>query len=265
MVGFSTALTLPKFVLPSGKSFSRAAAIHPGEELRMSDKKKQIEKYLEADQIGKTEKGRVSDGSTSFDSAIRMKVEKELAEKGKEASDSAPEKAQEPVSEDIAPEGELEKAHREAAESRDKYLRLYAEFENYKKRTARETADYRRYSNEALLKEMLAVADNLERAVESINEQSENDSALVKGVQLTLKEIFAILERYNVTPIDAVGKQFDPRYHLAFQQEESDEFPENTVIREYQKGFLLHDRLLRPSMVVVSKRRQNLRADQNSE
>ena len=145
----------------------------------------------------------------------------------------------------------------ELEKEKDKFLRLFAEFENYKKRAARENKDFRKFANEALIKEMLPVIDNLERAIQSSSsnesEQENFNSSILKGVTMTLNEILKVLDRFHVKPIDALEQPFDPNYHEAVGQEETDEFADNTVIREYQKGYLLYDRLIRPSMVVVSK------------
>jgi molecular chaperone GrpE len=142
---------------------------------------------------------------------------------------------------------------KEAKDNYDRYLRIAAEFENFKKRTIRETEDFRKYANESLLKEMLPVVDNLERAIDSASANTNESDSLVKGVDLTLKEILRVFEKFGVTPIDCLEKPFDPAYHQAVLQEESDAYPENTVIREFQRGYMIRERLLRPAMVVVSK------------
>lgn len=141
----------------------------------------------------------------------------------------------------------------EAEESYDRLLRVSAEFENYKKRTAREMADFKKYANQSLLRELLPAIDSLELAIKAAAEASDNtDACLLDGVELTRKEILKVFENFHVEPIDALGKPFDPNFHEAVMREESDEHPENTVVNELQKGYLMHDRLLRPSMVVVA-------------
>jgi len=149
-------------------------------------------------------------------------------------------------------EQKLEEAEAGAKSAHDRFLRVSAEFENFKKRTRREVDDFRKYANEALIKELLNVVDNLERAMESSIEAKENNP-LLEGVDLTLKEILKIFEKFNVKPIEALEKEFDPAVHQAVLQEPSEAHPDNTVIREFQKGYTIHDRLLRPAMVVVSK------------
>ncbi|HUV50456.1 MAG TPA: nucleotide exchange factor GrpE [Anaerolineae bacterium] len=149
-------------------------------------------------------------------------------------------------------EAELKAAQEESRENYDRFLRVSAEFENYKKRSARETGEFRKFANESLIKDMLSVVDNLERAVNSSTADNKADSALVEGVNMTLKEILKIFEKFNVTPLESLKKPFDPNFHQAVLSEESDDYDENTVINELQKGYIIHERLLRPAMVVVS-------------
>lgn len=149
-------------------------------------------------------------------------------------------------------EAKLEAKTKEAEESYDRLLRVSAEFENYKKRASREMEEFRKYANQSLLKEMLSVVDNLELAINSSNEGENPDTSLIEGLNLTLNEILKVFEKFNVKPIEARGKTFDPAFHEAVMREETDDYPENTVISEFQKGYLIHDRLLRPAMVVVA-------------
>ncbi|MBT8373731.1 MAG: nucleotide exchange factor GrpE [Deltaproteobacteria bacterium] len=149
-------------------------------------------------------------------------------------------------------QGELESAKQETRETYERFLRISAEFENYKKRSAREMDDFRKFANQSLIKEMLAVVDNLERALISSNGNSSVDKCMTDGVNLTLREILKVFEKFNVKPIESIGQPFDPNFHQAMMQEETDDYPENTVITELQKGYMIHDRLLRPSMVVVA-------------
>jgi len=150
------------------------------------------------------------------------------------------------------PEEKLEQAQADAAAAHDRFLRASAELENYKKRTQKEMAEFKRFANASLVKEILGVVDNLERAVES-SSGNDDEEQLAQGLDLTLKELLKIFKAFHVTPVESLGETFDPRYHQAMMQEETSEHPENVVIRELQKGYLIHDRLLRPAMVVVSK------------
>jgi len=146
----------------------------------------------------------------------------------------------------------LEAKEHEAKETYNRLLRVSADFENYKKRSARETEEFRKYANQTLLKEMLSVVDNLELAINSSNHGKKTDKNLIEGLNLTLNEILRVFEKFDVKPIEAQGQTFDPAFHEAVMREETDDFPENTVISEFQKGYLIHDRLLRPAMVVVA-------------
>ena len=150
-------------------------------------------------------------------------------------------------------EAKLNAAREEAKETYDRLLRVSAEFENFKKRSARDMDDFRKFANQSLLKEMLSVVDNLELAINSADENQNRDNSLKKGLDLTHKEILRVFEKFSVTPIESKGQAFDPTFHEAVMQEETDEYPENTVVTEMQKGYLIHDRLLRPAMVVVAK------------
>jgi molecular chaperone GrpE len=150
------------------------------------------------------------------------------------------------------PEEKIEKAEADVAAAHDRFLRASAELENYKKRTQKEMADFKRYANTSLVKELLGVVDNLERAVESSNESDEK-AQLSEGLNLTLKELLKVLKSFHVTPIDSLGQAFDPCFHQAMMQEETSDHVDNMVLRELQKGYMIHDRLLRPAMVIVSK------------
>ena len=149
-------------------------------------------------------------------------------------------------------QAKLEAKEQEAKETYDRLLRVSADFENYKKRSAREIEEFRKYANQTLLKEMLSVVDNLELAINSSNHGKKTDKNLIEGLNLTLNEILRVFEKFDVKPIAAQGQAFDPAFHEAVMREETDDFPENTVVSEFQKGYLLHDRLLRPAMVVVA-------------
>ncbi len=150
-------------------------------------------------------------------------------------------------------EARLESLEKEAKESYDRFLRVSAEFENYKKRAAREMNDFRKFANESFVKAMLPIVDNLDRAIESSSNDDHAQNSVVEGVNMTLKEILKVFEQFNVKPFESLGKAFDPALHQAVMQEETVDHPENTILNELQKGYMMHDRLLRPAMVVVSK------------
>ena len=150
---------------------------------------------------------------------------------------------------------ELDKKTKEAQEFNDKYLRTYAELENFKKRAIKEKSDWIKYANEDLLKEFLTVQDNLSRAKDHGNSSTEL-SQWLEGVSLTIKQFEDILARYGVKPMKALGTPFDPSVHQAMSQMESDK-DEGIVIDEFQKGYYLHDRVLRPALVVVAKKKRS--------
>jgi molecular chaperone GrpE len=150
-------------------------------------------------------------------------------------------------------EEKLESLEKEAKESHDRFLRASAELENYKKRTQREMNDFRKFANESFIKAMLPIVDDLDRAIESTCDSEHANSSVVEGVSMTLKEILKVFEKFGAKSFDSLGKSFDPNFHQAVQQQETDEHPDNTVLMELQKGYMIHDRLLRAAMVVVSK------------
>ena len=177
------------------------------------------------------------------------------------AADAAPEAAaatdkpgepHEATAEERMREKEYDEAH-------DKLRRVSAEFENYRKRTAREMDDFRKYAVQSLLKEMLSALDHIELAIQAAAANSAPDKNLTEGLSLTLKELLRIFEKFNVMPIEAVGKPFNPEFHEAILREESGELPEITVLREMQKGYVIGGRLLRPALVVVTAPRDAAR------
>ncbi len=139
----------------------------------------------------------------------------------------------------------------EVQDLQDKYLRLAAEFENYKKLALRDQREHVRFANERLLKEFLPVIDNLQRAIHSAKENVAGD-ALIQGVELTLKQALEALAKFGLQPMDSVGKPFDPAWHQAVAKVEAVSQPENTVVEEFQRGYTLHDRVLRAAMVSVA-------------
>ena len=154
---------------------------------------------------------------------------------------------------------QLSEKTREAAENYDKWLRLMAEFDNFKKRTQKEKADLMKFSNETLLRSILPILDNLERAIDHGKGTQENTS-LLEGLEITLRQFLNTLERFGVKPLSAMGEVFDPEKHEAVSQQESDQEP-NRVISEIEKGYSYHDRLLRPARVIVSKEKAALKTE----
>jgi molecular chaperone GrpE len=147
---------------------------------------------------------------------------------------------------------QLDAKEQEARHNYDRYLRQAAELDNFKKRTVREKEEAIRFANEYLIKDLLPILDNLERAVAHAKGGG-NGKPLVEGVEMVLKGFFDILSKHGVAPISAEGQPFDPGKHEAMAQVESDTQTPNTVVEEHHKGYLLHDRLLRPALVSVAK------------
>ena len=147
---------------------------------------------------------------------------------------------------------ELNQALSAAKSQQEQYLRTLADMENLRKRTQREKEELAKFANENILREILPVIDNLERAVEHA-EQSEGKDGLFEGVQMTLTQFAQLLEKFGVEPVEAVGQPFDPAYHQAMGQMESEEYPPNTVVQQMQKGYQLNKRLLRPAFVMLAK------------
>ena len=147
---------------------------------------------------------------------------------------------------------EIENAKQEASKNWDLYLRERADLENTRKRHQRDREEAIRFANDRLLKEMIPVLDNLERAVEHAD-QGDDDQGLLEGVNMTINQFRKVLEDFGVKPINALGEGFDPNLHQAMGQVESQDQAPNTVVSEFQKGYLLNDRLLRPSLVMVAK------------
>ncbi len=139
----------------------------------------------------------------------------------------------------------------------DKYLRLAAEFENYKRLTQREQRDQIKFGNEQLLQELLPVVDNMERAIKAARDNG-GSSALVRGMDLTLKQLSGALAKFGVQAVESVGQAFDPSAHQAVSHVPSDSVPPNHVVDEFQKGYRLHERILRAAMVSVSSGQANV-------
>lgn len=145
---------------------------------------------------------------------------------------------------------ELEAARAEASESQDKMLRMAAELENFKKRTVREKETALKYAGESLLRELLPSLDNLEMAIQQ-GQADDNGTALLEGVEMTLKGLQGCLEKFGLKPVESVGQVFDPNIHEAISLEASEEMEANTVLKEFQKGYLYKERLLRAAKVIV--------------
>jgi molecular chaperone GrpE len=167
---------------------------------------------------------------------------------GRDAGQAAAETAPDPLA---AAEAKAAEAEARAAQAYDRFLRAQAELDNVRKRTARELAENVRFANEQLVRELLPVLDNLERALAAAGDDEGPVAALREGVSLTQAQIHNVLKKYGVSPVEALGRPFDPNVHEAVQRVESDQ-PEGTVVAELQRGYILNGRLVRPAMVAVA-------------
>ena len=142
----------------------------------------------------------------------------------------------------------------ELAETRDRLLRLQADFDNFRKRALKERQDALQYGSQNLFKDLLSVVDNLDRAIGHARESGGGDlETFLQGVELVRRELMGVFGKHHVTEIEALGKPFDPALHEAMAQVEDGSVPPNTVVDVLQKGFALRDRLVRPARVVVAK------------
>ena len=148
-------------------------------------------------------------------------------------------------------ERQLEEARNEAKENYEKLLRFAAEFENFKKRIEREKQNTLKFAEENIIRELLPIIDNLERALE-LGSQSGGREALLEGIEMTRKGLLASLEKYGLQQMQSRGEPFDPNFHEAMTMEADREIPANHVLREFQKGYMYKDRLMRAAKVIVS-------------
>lgn len=177
-----------------------------------------------------------------------------------DTSNNQPESTEEaPLAADSAPEANKAPSLEEKLqESEKKYLYLYAEFENFRRRVERDRADFLKFGHDGLLRDLLQVLDNFERAIahaKSMNSEKGSPLAQVsQGVEMIHYQLAEVLKSQGVTNIQALGKKFDPNFHEAVGEEESDSEP-GTVVKEMQKGYLLHGKLLRAARVITAKQK----------
>jgi molecular chaperone GrpE len=146
----------------------------------------------------------------------------------------------------------LEEKEKEAKENYDRFLRTAADLENYKKRAMREKEEWTKFANEDLIRGILPFIDNLERAVDH-SQRIADTGVLIEGVRLTIQQLLQTLNKFGLSSFQSVGKPFDPARHEAMLVVETEQHEPNRVVEEFQKGYLLNDRLLRPATVSVSK------------
>lgn len=149
---------------------------------------------------------------------------------------------------------EVETLRTENAKLKDAFLRAYAEAENTKKRCQQEIEKNSKYAISAFAKELLSVADNLQRALSAVDENTQaNCASFIKGVEMTQTELFHVFEKFGIKKIDSLGKVFDPNLERVVQEVEDKEKPAGTIISELQSAYTINDRILREAMVIVTK------------
>ena len=149
---------------------------------------------------------------------------------------------------------ELKETAEKFRDMQDKFLRSQADFENLRKRLEREKQEFIKYANEGVVLELLNILDDLERVINLAEDKHEDLDAFLKGVEMILAHLYELLKAHGVKPIEAEGKVFDPHCHEALMQVENNELPENTIVEVLQKGYLMHERVIRTAKVKVSKK-----------
>ena len=201
------------------------------------DMLKEDQEFQETENIDEAEKGSEEVSASAEDSEDGDDSEEDETE----VSD------REPTLEERAADAESK-----YKEMQDRYLRLNAEFDNYKKRMMREISDRLKYFNMELIKELLPSVDNLERAISHAGDENSDLENMIEGLQMVYKGMQEAFGKFGVSEIESIGKEFDPNCHQAVGMIESQEVPENHVAEECLKGYYLHDRIIRPTMVRVS-------------
>lgn len=143
---------------------------------------------------------------------------------------------------------------KEVVSNLERFMRAQAEFENTKKRLERQNQDFVKFANEGIIIELLNILDDLERTIEVAQGKHQDLTAFLKGVEMILAHLYDMLKEHGVKPIESQGKIFDPHYHEALMQVEDASLPEHTIVEELQKGYLMHERVLRTAKVKVSKK-----------
>lgn len=175
-----------------------------------------------------------------------------------EAPEASPETSQGPDEAAVEPSpieqlaGQLAEVSRKAEENWDKFVRTQAELENLKRRTEKDLQNAHKFALEKFARELLTVADSLELGLQAAGDSAEVEK-LREGMELTLKQLLSTLEKFNVRAIDPEGEKFNPELHQAMAMQPTDAAEPNTVIKVFQKGYLLNERLLRPAMVVIAQ------------
>jgi molecular chaperone GrpE len=204
------------------------------------------------------------DNDENSSKIIKNKSNEEDVKKTKQAKKKNVSDSTEKTSQVKNANDNISKLIEEIENLKEEKLRTLAETENLRKRFEKDKMDSIKYGNHNLAKDILTLGDNLSRALDAISldeKRSESFNNLVDGLKIVQKEFVTILEKHGVKKIESINKKFDHNYHQAMLEVETDEFNEGYVVQEIQSGFTLHDRLLRPSMVGVSKKPENKKKD----
>jgi len=188
----------------------------------------------------------------NIDEAEKVSEEVPASAQAKEEGDDSVDEETEVSDREPTVEERAADAESKYNEMQDRYLRLNAEFDNYKKRMMRENSDRLKYFNMELIKELLPSVDNLERAISHAGDENSDLENMIEGLQMVYKGMQEAFGKFGVSEIESIGKEFDPNCHQAVGMIESQEVPENHVAEECLKGYYLHDRIIRPTMVRVS-------------
>ncbi|MBP1992876.1 molecular chaperone GrpE [Paenibacillus eucommiae] len=151
----------------------------------------------------------------------------------------------------VIEDSQLEELRKQAEENNQRYLRTQADFDNFRRRARQEKEEFAKYASLKLIEQLLPVVDNFDRALSS-SKDTKDYEAVVKGLDIIFRQLEQMLVQEGVTPIDAVGQPFNPEYHQAIMQVESEEYEEGIVVEEVQKGYMLKDKVVRAAMVKVS-------------
>ena len=189
----------------------------------------------------------LKDGASSGDGMNGdTAAEKEQEKKADETADAAD--SGERAEDREASQPEEKESEKEDEDLKNQYLRLAADFQNYKRRTEKEKSDIYAFANEKIISELLNVIDNFERALDAGNAED----SFYKGMEMILKQLLGVLEKAGASEIAALGEDFDPNFHNAVMTEDSDEYESGKVTEVLQKGYILNNRVIRPSMVKVA-------------
>ena len=181
-------------------------------------------------------------------------VEKETKKENTSESEKQPNLNKEVAENQTDISEEYQKLIEENAKLKDEFLRAYADAENTKKRCAKEIEKNNKYAISSFAKELLSVADNLHRAIDSVSDSQNQDCEnLLKGIEMTEAELKKVFAKFGIQKMEIIGTHFDPNFHQVIQEVEDKEKPAGTIIAELQTGYLINDRILREAMVVVTK------------